>query len=285
MTTIVYGSELSKELKQQMHEQVQKLKDEGKRIPSLAVILVGDNPASVSYVKGKEKACNEIGILSKMYHLDESISQQQLNDVILDCSSDDSIDGILVQLPLPKGFDEESALNCICCEKDVDGLHPMNVGKFFLNRPAFVPCTPMGVMELLKRMGCNPDGKRAVVVGRSKLVGTPIARLLENANATVTMCHSHTKDLKEVTKQADILVAAVGRAKMLDASYIKEGAYVIDVGVNRGEDGHLVGDCDFESMLGKASAITPVPKGVGPMTITMLLQNTLKSYEERENND
>ncbi len=282
---IIYGSELSKELKQGMKVQVDAWKAEGKRVPCLSVILAGDDPASLSYVKGKEKACSEIGILSQMHHLPADVSQEELEQCIRQCSEDPAVDGILVQLPLPKGLKDEQAISCIDPRKDVDGLHPMNVGKFFMNQPSFVPCTPLGIMEILHKMGVDPDGMHAVVVGRSKLVGTPVARLLQNANATVTICHSHTKDLKEVTRNADILIAAVGKAKMLDASYIKEGAYVVDVGVNRTEDGHLVGDCDFDSMVEKAAAITPVPKGVGPMTITMLLKNTLQAYQMREDHE
>ncbi|NLH63101.1 MAG: bifunctional methylenetetrahydrofolate dehydrogenase/methenyltetrahydrofolate cyclohydrolase FolD [Erysipelotrichaceae bacterium] len=284
-TDIIYGSELSKELKQGMKAQVDLLKQGGKRIPSLAVILAGDDPASLSYIKGKEKACAEIGILSQMHHLPADVSQQELEKCIRSCSEDGTVDAILVQLPLPKGLDDEKAIACIDPAKDVDGLHPMNFGRFFMNQPSFVPCTPLGIMEMLKKMNCDPDGKHAVVVGRSKLVGTPVARLLQNANATVTICHSHTRDLKEVTKTADILIAAIGKAKMLDASYIKEGAYVIDVGVSRMADGHLAGDCDMASMMGKAAAITPVPKGVGPMTIAMLLKNTLKAYQMREDHE
>lgn len=285
MAAILYGSELSKEMKQEMKAQVDAWKAGGKRIPCLSVILAGEDPASLSYIKGKEKACSEIGILSQMHHLPADVAQEELEKVIRACSDDPSVDGVLVQLPLPKGLSEENAIACVDPAKDVDGLHPMNVGKFFLNQPSFVPCTPLGVMEILKKMNCDLDGKHAVVVGRSKLVGTPVARLLQNANATVTICHSHTRDLKDVTREADVLIAAVGKARMLDASYIKEGAYVVDVGVNRLPDGHLTGDCDFTSMLAKAAAITPVPKGVGPMTITMLLKNTLLAYQMRENHE
>ena len=281
MGKVVYGSELSAEIREDMRIRIEEWKKEGRRIPCLAVVLVGDNPASVSYVKGKEKACAQVGIESRMITLPADISQDELEKMVRNLSSDDTIDGILVQLPLPGILDEDRVIKCIDPSKDVDGLHPMNTGMFFSGMPAFVPCTPIGVMELLKRMGCNPEGKEAVVVGRSKLVGMPVARLLLNANATVTTCHSHTRNLAEITKRADILIAAVGKPKMMDASYVKEGAYVIDVGVNR-VDGHLCGDVDFESVKDKAAAITPVPKGVGPMTITMLLQNTICAYEERE---
>lgn len=281
MAEIIYGSELSKELKDEMKETIEKYKAEGHRAPCLAVILVGNDPASESYVKGKDKACHAIGIDSKPIFLDASISQEELEKIITDLSNDDSVDGILLQLPLPKGLDEASAIQCIHPDKDVDGLHPVNFGYFFLNEPNFVPCTPLGIMELLKRMECDLDGKNAVVIGRSKLVGTPVARLLQNANATVTICHSHTKDLAAVCKQADVLIAAIGRPKMITKEYVKDGAYVIDVGVNRLDDGTLCGDVDFDDVFDTAYKITPVPKGVGPMTICMLLRNTLTSYERR----
>lgn len=281
MTEIIYGSDLSRQLRAEMKEEIQRLSAAGKRIPCLAVIVAGNETASLSYVKGKEKACRDVGIKHKLYHLPENISQSELDKIIRACSADPEVDGVLVQLPLPDALDEEEAILCIDPDKDVDGLHPMNFGSFFMNKANFVPCTPLGVMELLKQMNCDPDGKHAVVVGRSKLVGSPVARLLQNENATVTICHSHTKNLRYYTSQADILIAAVGKPKFLDASYIKEGAYVIDVGVNR-VDGHLCGDCDFDSMLGKARAITPVPKGVGPMTITMLMHNTIRAYRKRE---
>lgn len=281
MAEIVYGSELSKELRDAMKKQVEAFKASGKRVPCLAVVIVGDDPASLSYVKGKQKACASIGLDSVEVALDAGVTQEELEAQLKKLSRDEKVDGILLQLPLPKGLDENSAIQCISSEKDVDGLTPVNFGKMFLNEPAFEPCTPEGIMELLKRMHCDPDGKYAVVVGRSKLVGTPVARLLQDANATVTICHSHTKNLREYTKKADILIAAVGKAKMFDETYVNENAYVIDVGVNRMEDGHLCGDVDFERVKEHCKAITPVPKGVGPMTITMLLKNTIEAYERR----
>ena len=268
MTQIIYGSELSAELKENMRTKVESWVSAGMRTPCLAVILVGDNPASESYVRGKEKACAAVGIKTNTIRLSSSISQEELERTICDCTNDEA-------------FDEDRAIACIDPQKDVDGLHPLNFGRFFMNQPSFVPCTPLGIMELLKRMECNPKGKHAVVIGRSKLVGTPVARLLQNANATVTICHSHTANLKELTNLADILIVAVGKPKIIDAQYVKEGAYVIDVGVNS-VDGHLCGDVDFESVAPKAGAITPVPKGVGPMTICMLLQNTITAYEKRQ---
>ena len=282
MGQIVYGSELSKEKKEALKERIEGIKKQGKRLPCLAVILVGDDPASLSYVTAKEKACTEVGMLSKMYTLPGSASQQELEDTIFKCNDDDEVDGILMQLPLPKGLDEERALRLIDPSKDVDGLHPLNVARLHLNKPGFVPCTPRGIIELLRKMEVDLDGKNAVVVGRSQLVGSPVAKLLLNENATVTTCHSHTKDLKAVCKMADVLVVAIGRAKMITEDYVKEGAYVIDVGVNRLEDGKLCGDVDFDNVVDKVAAITPVPKGVGPMTICMLLENTLKAYEERQ---
>ena len=275
---IIYGNVLAKEMREEMKQEVDQLRSVGKRIPCLAVILAGNNPASLSYIKGKEKACQQIGIDSCMFHLDENCSQSDLEKKIRECNEDENIDGILVQLPLPEGLNEDRALKCIEPKKDVDGLHPENVGKLFLNKKGFVPCTPKGVIELLKRAGCDFDGRRAVVIGRSKLVGSPVARLLQNENATVTICHSHTKDVRSISKEADIVVVAVGKPKLIDASYIKKGAYVIDVGVNRLPDGHLCGDCDFDSVKEIAGYVTPVPKGVGPMTITMLLKNTMEAY-------
>ena len=279
MSTIVYGSELSKELRDAMRLQIETFRQKGKREPCLAVVLVGNNPASVSYVKGKQKACTSIGMKSIEVIMDGATSQTVLNDKLTELSMDPSVDGILLQLPLPNGLSEDEAIANIIPEKDVDGLTPSNFGRLFLGQPCFAPCTPSGIMELLKRMDCNPDGKHAVVVGRSKLVGTPVARLLQNANATVTICHSHTRDLREITKQADILILAVGKANMFDETYVKKDAFVIDVGVNRLPNGHLCGDANFERVKDVCQAITPVPKGVGPMTITMLLKNTIMAYE------
>lgn len=279
MGIVIYGSDLSKQRRGEMKEYIAKLKLTGKRVPCLAVVLVGDNPASISYVKGKKKACDSIGMDSVEITMDALTSQFVLNEKLKELSMNPQIDGILLQLPLPNHLDEDEAISNIIPEKDVDGLTVSNIGRLFLGRDCFAPCTPSGIMELLKQMKCDPDGKHAVVVGRSKLVGTPVARLLQNANATVTICHSHTKNLREITKQADILIVAIGKAKLIDKTYVKEDAYVIDVGVNRMEDGHLCGDVDFESVKDACKAITPVPKGVGPMTITMLLKNTILAYE------
>lgn len=281
MTQVIYGSDLSAKMREQMKQEIADIAAKGERIPCLAVVMAGDNPASLSYIKGKEKACQAIGMRSLMKKLPEDITQQQLEDVLKELSDDSDVDGILLQLPLPKGLDENRAINCINPDKDVDGLTPINFGRMFLGEKSFRPCTPSGIMAILDAMGCEIEGKHAVVVGRSKLVGTPVARLLQDANATVTICHSRTKDLRRFTKEADILIAAVGKANLFDASYIKEGAYVVDVGVNRMDNGHLCGDVDFDNVKDHCTAITPVPKGVGPMTITMLLKNTLIAYRER----
>lgn len=281
MTQVIYGSDLSAKMREQMKQEIADIAAKGGRIPCLAVVMAGDNPASLSYIKGKEKACQAIGMRSLMKKLPEDITQQQLEDVLKELSDDSDVDGILLQLPLPKGLDENRAINCINPDKDVDGLTPINFGRMFLGEKSFRPCTPSGIMAILDAMECEIEGKHAVVVGRSKLVGTPVARLLQDANATVTICHSRTKDLRRFTKEADILIAAVGKANLFDASYIKEGAYVVDVGVNRMDNGHLCGDVNFDDVKDHCTAITPVPKGVGPMTITMLLKNTLIAYRER----
>lgn len=281
MGVVVYGSELSAEKKEKIRQRIDLLKETGKRIPCLAVILVGSDPASVSYVKGKEKACLAVGMKNRRYHLAETCTQEELEALIQECNRDSSIDGILLQLPLPKGLNNERALRLIDPDKDVDGLHPTNVARLQLGKPGFVPCTPKGIIELLHRMGVEIAGKHAVVVGRSQLVGGPVSRLLLNENATVTVCHSHTADLSSVCRMADILVVAVGRPKMITADYVRKGAYVIDVGVNRMPDGTLCGDVDFAGVKDRAAAITPVPKGVGPMTICSLLENTMQAYEGR----
>ncbi len=283
MAVVIYGSEVSRRLKEEMKEEISGYLSQGMRAPQLGVILVGDNPASVSYVRGKKKAAEAVGISLNLIHMPEETAQDELERAITGLNDDPDTDGILIQLPLPKGhgLDENRAVQLVDPGKDVDGLHPVNVGLLHSGLDGFVPCTPIGIMQILKEMGCDPDGKRAVVVGRSKLVGSPVARLLQNANATVTVCHSHTKDLKEICRNADILIAAIGRPKYITAEYIKTGAYVVDVGVNRMEDGHLCGDVDFEAVLDIAGAITPVPKGVGPMTICSLLANTLKAYRRK----
>ena len=282
MAQVIYGSEVSKDIRSELSEQIAALRAFGRRMPKLAVILVGENPASLSYVTGKEKACTQVGMESELIKLPATTSQEELMAVVRRLNTDPNVDGILCQLPLPDGLDSAQVIREIRPDKDVDGFHPINVGKLHLKEDGFVPCTPLGCMELLHRMGINPAGKRAVVLGRSNLVGAPVARLLLNENATVTICHSKTENLPQVCAEADILIAAVGRAKMVTADYVKEGAAVIDVGINRSAEGKLVGDVDFASVKPKAGFITPVPKGVGPMTITMLLKNTLKAYRQHE---
>lgn len=282
MAQVIYGSEVSKDIRAQLTEEISALQEAGRRMPKLAVILVGDNPASLSYVTGKEKACRQVGMDSDLIRLPAQTTQEELMSIVHQLNEDAEVDGILCQLPLPEGLDSAQVIREIRPDKDVDGFHPINIGKLHLKEDGFVPCTPLGCMELLHRMGIDPSGKRAVVLGRSNLVGAPVARLLLNENATVTICHSRTENLPAVCAEADILIAAVGRAKMVTAQYVKEGAAVIDVGINRNEEGRLVGDVDFDSVEPKAGFITPVPKGVGPMTITMLLKNTLKAYRLHE---
>lgn len=280
---IIYGSELSQKIKAELKQEIKKLQKEGKRLPVLSVILVGDNPASQSYVKSKANACASIGMENRTICMPGSTTQQELLEEVQRQNEDPEVDGILVQLPLPSHLDEVSVIDAISPDKDVDGLHPVNAGKLLTGRDGFVPCTPLGVMEMLTSIGyADLSGLNAVVIGRSNLVGKPLSLLLQKQNATVTMAHSRTAHLKEICQQADILIAAIGKPKKITANYIKEGAVVIDVGINRMEDGKLCGDVDFEAIKEKTKAITPVPKGVGPMTVCMLLKNTLKAYKEHE---
>ncbi len=281
MANIIYGSELAKEMKEEMRQEILTMIQSNKRLPKLVVVLVGDDPASVSYVTGKEKACNEIGIASNLIHLPTETTQDELRNLIDELNEDSSVDGILVQLPLPKHLSQREILLQIDPEKDVDGLHPINAGRLMLKEDGFVPCTPQGVMELLKKAHVELSGKKVCVIGRSSLVGNPVAQLCIQANATVTVCHSYTKNIEEVCKEADICIVAIGKAKLVNKNWIKKGAVVIDVGVNR-VDGKLCGDVDFDDVIDHVSVITPVPKGVGPMTITMLLKNTIKSYYNKE---
>ena len=280
MAKAIYGSELSVKMKQQMADQIRQWAN-NHRLPKLAVVLIGNDAGSISYVKGKEKACATIGMESETFHLDRDVTQENVVALIDQLNGDDTVDGILVQLPLPSHLDESTILASIDPTKDVDGLTPVSLGKFFANQPGFRPCTPLGIMALLEEANVSIEGKHAVVVGRSQLVGNPIAQLLLRANATVTMTHSKTVDLPTITQQADILIVAIGKPKFITDAYVKDGAVVIDVGVNR-MDGKLCGDVDFEMVEPKASVITPVPKGVGPMTITMLLCNTLSAYRAHE---
>ena len=274
MFKLISGKEISLSVKERVAEEVKDLKKNGIE-PCLAVILVGDDPASKVYVNNKKKACEFCGIRSLEYLLPADASQEELNSLVDKLNSDESVNGILCQLPLPAHLDEKEVLNLIKPEKDVDAFHPENVGHIMIGDFNFLPCTPAGIMEMLKYENIGLDGKNCVIIGRSNIVGKPMAMLMLKENATVTVCHSHTKNLKEVVARADVVVAAVGKAKFVTADMIKDGAVIIDVGINRCEDGKLYGDVDFEACKEKASYITPVPGGVGPMTIATLMQNTV----------
>lgn len=271
---IISGKQVSEEIRGNLRQEVESLVKQG-LTPGLAVILVGEDPASQVYVRNKEKACHDLGYYSEVHRLPASTSQDELLALVDKLNQQADIHGILVQLPLPKHIDEKSVINAIAVEKDVDGFHPVNVGNLVIGDDSLLPCTPAGVIELIKRTGIEMSGKHAVVIGRSNIVGKPVSLLLQRENATVTMCHSRTANMREITKQADILVVAIGRANFVDASYVKPGAVVIDVGMNRLDNGKLAGDVDFESVKEISGPITPVPGGVGPMTITMLMHNTL----------
>ena len=276
MAQLIDGKLVSTQIKDELREEVSALKEKG-IVPCLAVIQVGNDPASSVYVNNKKKACAYIGIESLSYELEDTISQEELLAIIDELNHNDMVHGILVQLPLPKHIDEEVVIQAIAPKKDVDGFHPETVGNMCIGSKGFLPCTPAGVIQLLKRSNIEISGKECVVVGRSNIVGKPMAILLLRENGTVTIAHSRTKDLKEVTKRADILVAAVGKPKFITADYVKEGAVVIDVGIHRNEDNKLCGDVDFDDVVDKVSAITPVPGGVGPMTIAMLMNNCVET--------
>ncbi|MEJ8776494.1 bifunctional methylenetetrahydrofolate dehydrogenase/methenyltetrahydrofolate cyclohydrolase FolD [Pseudogracilibacillus sp. ICA-222130] len=278
---VINGLELASNLREEMKQEVAALNNK-KIFPKLTVILIGDDPASQSYVKGKHKACNEAGIISEIIRKDASISEAELLTEIDRLNNDKTVHGILVQLPIPKHIDEQKIIEAIDPKKDVDGFHPINVGKMMTGQETFLPCTPHGIIQMIQSKQIETEGKHAVVIGRSNIVGKPVGQLLLNENATVTYCHSRTKNMKDITKQADILIVAVGKEHVIDASYVKEGAVVIDVGVNRTKEGTLTGDVDFEDVKQVASYITPVPKGVGPMTITMLLRNTIEAAKRIE---
>lgn len=276
MANIIDGKAVSKSVRESVKKETQYLAQKG-IVPGLAVIIVGFDPASHVYVKNKEKACEEVGFHSEMYSMPEDTTQADLNALIDELNSRKDINGILCQLPLPNHLDDKEVINRISPEKDVDAFHPVNVGKIMIGDYDFLPCTPAGIMELIHSTGVDVRGKKAVVIGRSNIVGKPMSMLLLHENATVEITHSHTKNLADVTKEADILVAAVGKPKFVTADMVKDGAVVIDVGMDRDENGKLCGDVDFESVKEKASYITPVPGGVGPMTISMLMKNTLKA--------
>ena len=284
---LIDGKQIAAEIRTEVKAAVSVRQEQGLPVPGLATVLVGDDPASKVYVRNKRKACAEVGIASFGYNLPAEASQQEVEDLVSQLNADPTINGILVQLPLPWHLNDEAVLSAIDLHKDVDGFHPVNIGKLAQKgrEPLFVPCTPAGVMVLLEKAGATLEGANAVVLGRSNIVGMPVALLLVRANATVTICHSKTHDLPSITRQADVLIAAIGKAEMVRGDWVKPGAYVIDVGINRIEDpsapkgSRLVGDVAFKEVREVASAITPVPGGVGPMTIAMLLRNTLHARE------
>lgn len=278
---IISGKEISVKIKDQLKEEVSKIKETYPRLPKLVVILVGDNQSSQTYVRNKERGCQYIGIESEILRHDASFSEIELLQEINDLNNDDTVDGILVQLPLPQHINEEKVLDAIVPSKDVDGFHPENVAKLFLGQHSLVPCTPKGMMVLLEEINYDLVGKEVVIVGRSNIVGKPVALLCLQKNATVTIAHSQTKDLKAVCSRADVLIAAIGKPKFFNHEYVKDGAVVLDVGINRDENNKLCGDVDFDDVKDKVSAITPVPGGIGPMTITMLMKNTIEAFYHR----
>ena len=277
---LINGKELAKKIRVNLKEEVIKLKEKGIN-PKLAVIMVGKDKASAVYIRNKSKACNEVGIEFEEYLLESTISQNELLDTIEDLNKRDDIHAILLQSPIPDNLDIRQAFNSIDYRKDVDGFNPINVGKLSIGEDCFISCTPYGVMKMLEEYNIDVEGKKAVIIGRSNIVGKPLIQCMLSKNATVTVCHSKTKDIKNITKEADILISAIGKPKFVTEDMVKEGAVVIDVGINRNEDGKLVGDVDFENVSKKASYITPVPGGVGPMTIAMLLNNVVKAAKNR----
>jgi methylenetetrahydrofolate dehydrogenase (NADP+) / methenyltetrahydrofolate cyclohydrolase len=278
--TILQGKEVAQSIRAELANEVAELKKQG-IVPGLTVVIVGDDPASHSYVRGKAKGCEEVGISSEIIMKDADITEKELLVIIQQLNENPNVNGILVQLPLPAHISEHAVIEAIAPEKDVDGFHPISVGNMVLGNDTMLPCTPHGVIELIKRTGTPMAGKHAVVIGRSNIVGKPVSLLLQQENATVTMCHSRTQNLEEYTQKADILVVATGRAHMIGKEHVKPGAVVIDVGVNRIETGKLVGDVKFDEVKEVASFLTPVPGGVGPMTITMLLKNTVAAAKKQ----
>lgn len=272
---IIYAKEIADKIKAEIKLEVEKINT---RLPKLVVILVGENQASQKYVNAKHKACNDLGILSEIIRLEETSSQLELLGEIERLNQDDTVDGILVQLPLPKHMNVDEVLDAISPDKDVDGFHPIHLGNLLSNKPSIIPCTPKGIMKFFEHVDYDLTGKNVVIVGRSTIVSKPLVHLFLQKNATVTITHSKTKNLAEVCHNADVLVVAIGRTKMIDETYVKENAFVVDVGINVDGNGKLCGDVDFEKVVDKVSYITPVPKGVGVMTITMLLQNTMELY-------
>ena len=281
MSKIIDGKELAKKVRLELKDEVEKLKKDENIHPKLAVIMVGSDPASQIYVRNKSKACDEIGIEFEEFLLDENTTQKELLDLIDRLNENEKVNGILLQSPIPKNLDINEAFRRISPEKDVDGFNPVNVGKLTLGQKGFISCTPFGVIKMLEEYNIDIEGKNAVVLGRSNIVGKPMSQCLLNKNATVTICHSKTKNINDITKNADIIVAAIGKKEFVKGDMVKEGAVVIDVGINRGEDGKLKGDVDFEEVSKKASYITPVPGGVGPMTIAMLMTNVVKAAKDQ----
>lgn len=279
---ILDGKELSKKIKTQLKLEVETLKNKTGKTPKLAVVLVGDDPASAIYVKNKKNACKIVGITSEVKVLDKNTTQTELESVLSTLNSDKTVNGILLQLPLPNGLNERQALNCINPQKDVDGLTTVNMGKLLTNEQGLTPCTPTGIMELFNEYNINLDGKHVVIINRSLLVGKPLEQMLLQKNATVTICHSHTKNIESLTKNADIIVTAVGKKNFLTKSMVKKNATIIDVSIVRDENG-ICGDADFKNLTKKAEFITPVPGGVGPLTIAMLLKNTIKAFKNQNN--
>ncbi|MEJ8733240.1 MULTISPECIES: bifunctional methylenetetrahydrofolate dehydrogenase/methenyltetrahydrofolate cyclohydrolase FolD [Mediterraneibacter] len=276
MAVRIDGKRISKEIKEELKEEVKQFKEKGKHI-CLAVIQVGEDPASTVYVNNKKKACAYIGIESQSYELLESTTEEELVDLVKSLNNSSNVNGILVQLPLPKHINEDRIIRTISPEKDVDGFHPTSVGRLWIGEKGFLSCTPAGIIQLLKRSDISIEGKECVIVGRSNIVGKPMAALLLRENGTVTVAHSRTKNLKEITKRADILIVAIGKRQFITSEYVKDGAVVIDVGMHRDEEGHLCGDVDFADVEPNVSAITPVPGGVGPMTIAMLMNNCVET--------
>lgn len=276
MAQLIDGKRISQEIKDELKSEVQKMKEQGTNI-CLAVVQVGNDPASAVYVRNKKKACAYIGIESRSYELPEETAEEELVKLVEELNRDDTVNGILVQLPLPRHIDEDRIIRTISPDKDVDGFHPVSVGRLWIGEKGFVSCTPAGIIQLLKRSGIGIEGKNCVIIGRSNIVGKPMAALLLRENGTVTVAHSRTKDLSGITSKADILVAAIGKARFITSEYVKDSAVVIDVGMNRDEEGRLCGDVDFEDVEPKVSAITPVPGGVGPMTIAMLMNNCVET--------
>ena len=279
---ILDGKELSKKIKTQLKLEIETLKNKTGKTPKLAVVLVGDDPASAIYVKNKKNACKFVGITSEVKALDKSTTQTELESVLSTLNSDKTVNGILLQLPLPNGLNERQALNCIDPQKDVDGLTTVNMGKLLTNEQGLTPCTPTGIMELFNEYNINLDGKHVVIINRSLLVGKPLEQMLLHKNATVTICHSHTKNIESLTKNADIVVTAVGKKNFLTKSMVKKNATIIDVAIVRDENG-ICGDADFKMLVKKAEFITPVPGGVGPLTIAILLKNTIKAFKNQNN--